>query len=104
MGRAETPRKSLPYVGLDTGPLATPTTQRGQKMECQRVTLMWVTLPSSKSLLITVCNLISDVTLERKLGKGLGPGREALISPLEAYSALNKQPHGNSRTKLDTVL
>ena len=63
----------------------------GQKTECQRVTLMWVILPSSRSLLITVCNLISNVTLERKLGKGLGPGREALISPLEAYSELNRQ-------------
>lgn len=104
MGRGETPRKCLPYMGLDTGPLATPTTQRGQKMECQRVTLMWVILPSSKSLLITACNLISNVTLERKLGKGLGPGREALISPLEAYSELNKQTNGNSRTKLDIVL
>ena len=49
----ETSHKPLPYVGLDTGLSPHQPPRRRPKMECKRVTLMWVILPSSKSLLIT---------------------------------------------------
>lgn len=49
----ETSHKPLPYVGLETGLSLHQPPRRRHKMECKRVTLMWVILPSSKSLIIT---------------------------------------------------
>ena len=60
-------------MGLDTGPLATPTPQKEIEDGVQKHHTRVSDLPSSKSLLVSVWNLISNVLLERKLGKGLGP-------------------------------
>lgn len=79
-----------------------PLREKQKKMEHKRVTFKWVILPSTKGLL-SVWNLISNPTQERKLERAWAWKESFNLSPGH-LQWLNRQTYRTSRTKFDTVL